>query len=163
MGAAIPAIGLGLQIFGTITGANAQRQQGEAQYQANMFQADQLEQTAKSMETQSKLKIADFRNMVAGADATQKTVLAANGIDASSVTAQDIAEDTALKGKLDELAIKYNDDLQIWQTRKQAEAYRMAGSNAVTAANTAANATIIGGATGVADTWDRWSKTSMGK
>ena len=47
--------------------------------------------------------------------AAQKAAMVANGMDLSSVSAGDIASDSISKAKLDEIAIRYNADVQSWQ------------------------------------------------
>lgn len=77
------------------------------------------------------------------------------------VTAEDIANDTFNKQRLDELAIRYNADVKSWETntqaanqnwaaQTQANQYRYAAKNAKHAGKIAAFTTLLGTATSTA-------------
>jgi len=106
---------------------------------------------------------------------SQRAALAANGIDLSSVTAQDIASDTLSKAKLDEINIRYNADVKSWETKEEAnykkwalesgadidawnlrtraDQYRYAGKSALQTGKTQAFGTLLSTATSVASKW----------
>lgn len=101
---------------------------------------------------------------------SQRVALAASGVAAGSVSAEDIALDTMSRAKADELAIRFNADRSSQEALRQgdfeamnltneAAGLRAAGRNAKTAAKTAAFSTLLSSATQVADTWYKHSLT----
>jgi len=64
---------------------------------------------------------------------SQRAAMVANGVDLSSVTAEDVASDSWSKAETDEMAIRYNADINNWSTMEDAKYKRWAGQ--VNAAN----------------------------
>ena len=82
---------------------------------------------------------------------------------AQSVTTDDILKNTAKLAALDELAIKHNADIKVWENRTQAVLARKAGKNAMKAAMMEGFATLLGTASSVGSKWSRWSQTGGGQ
>ncbi len=128
--------------------------QGEAIFKAGQKQSELIQESAKFKGKSQAVREAQ----VAGA---QKAALAAQGVDLSSVTAQDLASDTMSKARLDELAIRYSADVQSWSTTEdarfkrwtafqQADQYEMAGDMKRKAGGRKAFGTLIGTAASMA-------------
>ncbi|NCB43506.1 MAG: hypothetical protein EOM59_12945 [Clostridia bacterium] len=126
--------------------AEAQEKQAELEYQRGERQTTLIQDSAKY-----KGKNQAQRAMMVSS--SQRAAMAANGIDLSSVTMQDIASDTMDKAKMDELAIRYDADINSWNTmedakykkwalRVQAGQSRQTGSNALSSAKTQMWSTI---------------------
>lgn len=98
---------------------------------------------------------------------TQATVVAANKIGGSSVTAMDISRDTINKSTLDEMYIRFNADTQKYMTtkkeksdiknlREQARGYRAGGDAARAAGNLAVAGIALSTVGQVADTVNKY-------
>lgn len=133
--------------------ADASIKKGEADYKTGVKQSELIQTSAKSQDKAQKLQAAE-------AASAQRAALAANGVDLSSVTAQDIASDTFSKAKMDELNLKYNADMKSWQAMEQArqsvwsskiqaDQYRVAGKNAKQAGKLKAFTTLVGTAASI--------------
>lgn len=130
--------------------AAAAKQEGEAALKRGETRAGLVQDAAKDQGKQQARSAAQL-------SASQKAALAANGIDLSSVTAQDITLDTSNKVAMDEMAIRHNADLESWSVKnegiysnwqKQTEAtqHSLASKNAKKAGKREAFGTILGGA-----------------
>lgn len=93
--------------------------------------------------------------------ASQKAILAAAGIDVSSVTGTDIISDTARKQKLDEATLRYNANIRSYETteagkfeafalREEGKQLRFAGKQAKAAGRNQAIGTLLSTAASVA-------------
>jgi hypothetical protein len=146
----------GLSIFGGLQAALQQRKAAEAQKKYYYFQADQSDKEAQ-LAIEAGMREADtIRRSAKGVTASQRAAMAASGVGAGSVTAEDVARDTFNRSEMDALVVRYNADLQGWSKRLQARSYRMAGDNALTAGNINADTTLLTTATGVADSWAKF-------
>lgn len=134
--------------------ARQSESQGEAIFKAGQKQSELIQESAKFKGKNQAVKEAQ----VAGA---QKAALASQGVDLSSVTAQDLASDTMSKARLDEMAIRYSADVQSWSTKEgarfkkwtafqQADQYEMAGDIKRKAGGRKAIGTLIGTAASMA-------------
>lgn len=162
MGGAVAAIGLGLQIIGGITNANAQREQGQAQEEAYKAQQEAYNMQADEILLQGQSDTKNLRTQTESLKATQKTQMAANGMFANSATYEDILSDTAYREKLDELTIEDNANRQAAIARKSGAAAAKAGANAARAGEMGMFGSLLGTASQVADSWYQWKKTSKG-
>lgn len=174
MGAAALPVAVGLQVAGGVYGAESAKAGGLAQegyYRSLAATSDSNarlteisgEKQARSIQDAASAEYVRLSRDVKRVGGAQRSAAAANGI-AGSVTAEDIARDTADTAKLDEMAIRYNADSQseeilrqagvaAFNLRSDAEGYRMAGSQAKAAGNRAAVASLIGAATSVGSTF----------
>lgn len=158
----------GLQVAGGVMQAGAQLQAGREQQAYYNYLAEQDKVRAKvareqgdreanAAQTKGAFDTARLKRNTREFAASQVAAAAANGIG-GSVTAQDLALDTFEKGKLDEMAIRYNADqaawaaktgadYQAWDFENQSVMNRAAGSQARSAAKRNAAASLLGGAT----------------
>ncbi|MDR1196372.1 MAG: hypothetical protein LBL00_07850 [Endomicrobium sp.] len=156
-----------LALAGTLLSALGQYQQGQAQ-------AAYYDYAAKSAELQgdAQIKAAQFNNLETLKSAAseqaaldkdtarlvgeQKAIMGASGIDASSITFEDVVRDTFKTAKEDEIMLRDNVRAQTALTdmqakmdkialQNQAMGFRFSGQNAQTAANTGAASSILGG------------------
>jgi len=152
--------------------AQAQREAGNAQnnYYDALQQRSQMEgQYAMRMgrvqsnlvQEQAKREGKSLAKSRAQFNASQRAKMVAQGMDVSSVTAQDIIESNYSEQELDELTLRHNADLKSWnitETAKnknwvaqaQADQYGFAGDNAKTAGKINARNTILSTATSMA-------------
>lgn len=98
-----------------------------------------------------------LKKQVDQVEAAQTTGMIAQGIELGSVTAEDIANDTLNKYKLDEMAIRYNADLkayeakraaiiQSWELYGEAASMGLSGQMMSSATRLQAQSSLIGGA-----------------
>lgn len=162
------------QAYGAYSGAQAANAQGKSNqnyydYVAgqNRTAADYALKTgdarANASQVQGALDTAKYVREASSFGATQRATSAAAGVGGGSVTAEDIGYDTLTKQKLDEMAIRYNADVASYSAKQGAayEAYdqnnqailnTMAGKNARAAGKASAKASLIQGATAIANT-----------
>jgi len=129
------AIGAIAGIGSSAMGAVSSYQQGKAQQQQYNYQAKvaqenaRIEQQNASMERQQGIEEARLQRIKASqAIGSQKTAMAANGVDVTQGTALDVIEDTAAMGELDALQTRYNYE-------RKAQAYEAQGYNFQNQAN----------------------------
>ena len=126
--------------------AEAQDAQANIEFQRGEKQSELIQDSAKY---RGKLQ-AEKSAMVSS---SQRAAMAANGIDLSSVTSQDLASDTMAKSNMDEMAIRYDADVNTWNTmedakykrwalRVQGEQSRATGRNALSSAKRESWATL---------------------
>ncbi len=178
MGAAALPAAVGLQAGGGLFSAYMQGAQGKIQQGYYNYLSDTAKQNAglvrsvsesniKALgyqESQDQRRISERVKTVEGA---QVAAEAAGGGGASSKTAEQIASDTANKGNLDEMALRYNASLKAKSIQtganlsafnylNQAEGYEQAGRNAVTASKNAQIATVLGSGANIASSFQRF-------
>lgn len=161
---------LGAAAASTIQSVNAQKQAGKAQQAQNEYQARMAEENAKiarqnaAMERQQGIEEARLQRIkVAQAIGSQKTAMAANGVDITEGTALDVIEDTAAMGELDALQTRANYerkalafDAQGYNYSNQANLDRIAGQNAYSAGNYNALSTGLAGIERTMDVASKW-------
>lgn len=141
-------IGMGLNIASGMFGAYGQYQQGA-------MTQDYYDFLARQIERQGQLDAESVREYVRGVAASQRAAMAASGVSGDSVTAQDILDDTAKKGALDELMILHNAQVEALNARYQGRMGRAAGMMG-------AATTLLGTAGQVSDRWEQWKRTGAG-
>lgn len=169
-----PAAVIGIQAAGTALSAYGSYTQGLAQKNYLNYAADNSDKQAAMVEKQG-VQAANssrdngaestriFKNQEAKLEGAQKVAIGAN-LGGGSKTAEQITSDTFDRSRLDEMAIKYNADLESWrvlneanqkaaQLRDQATGQRLAGKEALRAGKTAAFTDLLSGAGQVAGTW----------
>lgn len=130
--------------------ADANNQQARILENRAQRQSELIQDSAKAQGKQLAIENAQLRG-------SQAAILAANGIDASSVTGTDIISDTISKQKLDEATLRLNADYRSYETMEQgrfdafklnteAQQLRMAGKNAKLAGRNRAFSTLISNA-----------------
>lgn len=164
---------MGLQAAGSIFGASSSDQAGRAQAgyyrylgQQNEFQARVVEaagsRQAGNIQDAAAVEYGKHLRNVKQVEGAQQAAGAAAGM-AGTVTAEDIARDTANKARLDELAIRYNADSQAdevlrtagitaFNLRSEAAGQRSAATQAERTGKRQATATLLGGASTIAST-----------
>lgn len=172
---ALMVLGTGVQLYGAISGSQAQRDSGAAKQKyyeylakTNEAQAGAVEQASQKeqelVQDQAMRESKTLRDKGQQFDSAQRAAQAANGIDLGSATAEDVARDTFTKEELDQAAIRYGADLKSWESqnqakfkgwdlRNQASQYRVAGDMARRGADIEANATLLGSAGSIAGQW----------
>lgn len=163
-----------LQVAGAVQGASSANKAGKANAAYYKSLADANEVAAGEVLKAGRIK-ENMAQAQAGRDteiiqresadlrAKQVAIAAANGMGAGSVTAEDIGSDTLTRQRMDELAIRYNADMdswaaktdaqnQAWDLRSQAGFNRQSAVNARQAGRNNAIASLIGGATSLAST-----------
>ncbi len=181
-----PAAVMGIQAAGMAYSAMSNYQQGIAQKNYYDYAATQSEKQAILAEKQG-VQAADnardvgaestksFKRQAAQLEGAQKVAIGAN-LGSGSKTAEQIVGDTFDKEKMDEMAIKYNADVEAWRAvneanlksfdlRSQAAGYRMAGKQAKKAGKIGAINDLLSGAGQVAGTWyaGKMSSPSAGR
>ena len=114
---------------------NSAKQAAKSQAEQNAYEARMAQENAKiaeqnaAMERQQGIEEARLQRIkVAQAIGSQKTAMAANGVDLTGGTALDVIEDTAAMGELDALQTRYNYE-------RKALAYEAQGYNYQNQAN----------------------------
>lgn len=168
--AALPFIGAGMAAYGANYEGRAKRKYYE-------YLAAGSEQQAALVEKAGEEQASLFQDEAARATkavkqegdktlATQKTVMATNGVGPGSATAEDLTRDTISKEKLDEMAIRYSADSKAYATKKaaafqaadlrnQADQYRRAGKNAFDEGILGTYTSLLSGASSVASNYGR--------
>jgi len=134
--------------------ADQQTEQGRLLYKRGEKQSELGQDSAKYKGIQQKTEAAQVA-------ASQRAAMVANGIDLSSVTSQDLASDTFSRASMDEMAIRYNADINSWNTMEDAKYKKWAqdvnasnsratGRNALASAKNKATNTLIMTAASVA-------------
>ena len=128
---------------------NTKLQSEEADKVADMQIADVSKDSARQLE--------DLNTNFNQTTASQKAVMAANGVNSDSGTYGDIMTDSVDKQTLDELAVKFNADEAMYQIRRNkinqklgfatdASNYRLQGRNARATGKLNATSTLVSGA-----------------
>lgn len=169
-----PAAVMGIQAASAGYSAIASYNQGLAQknyYDYAAKQSDKQADLAIQQGTQAADAARDvgaettksFKRQAARLEGAQRVAIGAN-LGGGSKTAEQIVADTFDKEKMDEMAIKYNADVEAWRAaneanlkafdlRSQAEGQRIAGKEAKRAGKIGAINDLLSGAGQVAGTW----------
>ena len=169
------ALGLGAVagIAGGVVGGISSYQQGKAQQAKYNYEAKVAQENARianqnaAMERQQGIEEERLQRIkTAQAVGSQKTAMAANGIDVTQGTALDVIEDTASMGELDALQTRYNYERKALAYEANANNYLnqanldiIAGKNARTAGVYNADTTGLAGLSKTADVATKWFKT----
>lgn len=109
---ALTAVSTGIATTGVI-------QQTRAANEANRYNAKLGEIRAQDAEARGLLKESRFKGQVSQLQATQRSALAASGIQVDVGTAGDIVSETAFLGNLDALTIRHNTAKEAFGFRAQ--------------------------------------------
>lgn len=176
MGAAAPyAIMGGLQLAGTAFQYKQQKEMGKAQERYYNYLAGQAdknagvtlkrgEQQVTSIQDAGAAETTNYRRSASKLVGDQRAAYGASGISSDSVTAENIARDTAKSMSIDQDAIRYDADSKSYQAkvasedqaralRDQAQQLRFAAKNSRQAGNINAMTSLINGASSVAGTY----------
>lgn len=165
-------IGMGMQVVGTLSSANAAKKQAEANQQAAQYQASVARNNAQIAEWQAQDAVdagekaaQDHQRKVAALKGTQTATMAARGLDLGEGTPAGILTDTELFGEIDRQTLRHNAAKTAWGYRAQGTNYSAdAGLLDMKAANQdvdgAFMGTLLSGAGSVADSWYKFKKVS---
>ena len=164
-------IGMGMQLGGGIFSAIQANRQGQAAQAYYNYLSQQTDTNAKSTMDQLYRQGGTSRSYVAQKAAEtlakSRAAMAANGIDATSGTYDDIIRDSQAQSTLDELAVEYSANEKAREVRQDAydqmAGYEAAGTNAAAAGKAAMWGGLMSTAGQFASSWDSWRQTSMGK
>lgn len=167
---------MGMQAAGGVMGTYGSYENGMAQsdyykYLAsqNRTQAGLVQQQADQQsnidEDQGAFELKMQTRKTQEIEGAQTAAEGANGT-AGGATSADIASDTFDKAKLDQMAIKHNADMKVWQTQNQAKLQEWnlqneasgneaAAKEAKRAGKVGAVTSLIGGAGQTANTWGK--------
>lgn len=157
-------------IAGGVVGGVSSYQQGKAQQAQYDYQAKVNEENAKIAQENAKVQrqqgIEEARLQRIKAASTigsQKTAMAANGVDVTQGTAVDVIADTAAIGELDALQTQYNYEMkargyeaQAGNFQNQANLDVISGKNAYTAGKVGAVQHGLAGLQQTADVASQW-------
>jgi hypothetical protein len=146
-------------VTGGVVGGISSVQQGKAQQAQYNYQAKVQEENAKiaqenaNVERQQGIEEARLQRLkTASVIGSQKTAMAANGVDITQGTAVDVISDTAAMGELDALQTQYNYEtkarayeVESGNFKNQANLDRISGQNAYSAGKMNALTSTING------------------
>lgn len=139
-------------IAGGVMGGVSSYQQGKQQQAYYNYQAQVQNENAKiaqnnaALERQQGIEEARLQRIkTAQAIGSQKTAMAANGVDITQGTAVDVLEDTAAMGELDALQTRYNYERKALSYETQANNFTNQGNLDVIAGQNAYSAGKING------------------
>lgn len=175
MGAAALPVAVGTQVAGSALNWWAAGQAGKSQANYYSYLANTSRMNAGLTRAAGKSNIAEvgyqekegvrkLNENLRETLASQRVAEAGSGPGVGSKTAEQIASSTLTKGKLDEMALRYNSALKQKNIRigaeisafnddNQAAGYGFAGQNALQTARVNQASAILGGAGQVAKTW----------
>ncbi len=157
-------------IAGGVVGGVSSYQQGKAQQAQYNYQAKVNEENAKiaqenaNVQRQQGIEEARLQRIKAASTiGSQKTAMAANGVDVTQGTAVDVIADTAAMGELDALQTQYNYEMkargyeaQAGNFQNQANLDVISGKNAYTAGKIGAVQHGLAGLQQTADVASQW-------
>jgi len=170
MGAALPiislastVIGTGLSVAGQAQRASADAAQANYMAQVARRQQELAERNARLAEQQGAVEEDQSRLKTAAVKGAQRAQLAAQGGDINSGSPSDIIADTARAGEFDAQTIRSNVRHRVYNLRLQADdaasrasAYDVQGANALASLPYGIGSSLLSGASGVIDKWDRY-------
>ena len=151
-----------MEVAGGLYSFSQTIEQGKATQEYYNFIAAQHEKQNKFVAEQASHDIGEVQTGARLTQEGQRAVVAGSGF-AQSVTTDDILKNTAKLAALDELAIKHNADIKMWENQTQAVLARKAGKNAMKAAMSEGFATLLGTASSVGSKWAQWGQTGGGQ
>lgn len=142
-------------IISAVYGAASARSAAKAEERQYEYQAKVQESQAKSVVEQGAQEVLALKRQAAKLQGRQTAIAAASGMTASG-SMEDVHWDTSKAVLDDELAIRYNTELQAWATRTGAASNKQAAAQARQAGKINAMTSLLGGATGVARNYNAW-------
>lgn len=160
-----------------VMGVTSSIQQGKAQQAQANYQAQVAKENARiaennaAVERQQGIEEARLQRIkTAQAIGSQKTAMAANGVDVTQGTALDVIEDTATMGELDALQTRYNYERKALSYEATANNFSnqanldiIAGKNARTAGTYGAISSGLAGLSKTGDVASKWFDLSGNK
>ena len=122
----------GVQMMAGLYTAGQIQEEGKATRNYYNLQADTAEKNADIVEMQADRKVSNiqdkaaletrkFDDQVKSLEGSQRVAMAASGMGAGSVSAEDITRDTMSKAALDKALIRYNADMESDNTTREAK------------------------------------------
>ena len=162
--AAVPAwlsyATLGLSALGTAAGVVSQVQQGRYQAAVARNNAALAEMQARDAERRGRIAEDQQRRRTAQVLGTQRAVLAGQGTALDEGSPLSILGDTAATGELDALTIRSNAAREAWGLRARANNFA-AQSRMAEPGFLGTGASLLGGASSVADRWLRYRRAGL--
>ncbi len=164
------AAGMGLQVAGMFSSANAAKANAEStqinlQYKSDMakLNAQLSESNAQATLLASERQVQGIKLRTAQVKSSQRASMAANGIDLGSDSAVNILTSTDVMGEIDANTAYANGVRSAWGYRTQAQNFTGEAAMASASASginpgTAYSTTLIGGAGSVATSWYKLNK-----
>lgn len=156
----ISLVSTAFQMYGSYQQGKAQQAQYDYQAKVNENNRQIAEWQAQDALDRGEIEEKKHRIKVSRLKGTQRSVLAANGVEVDSGSALDTILDTAELGELDALTIRSNSeresyDYKVAAMNQGAEAglNTLAGKNASTAGKYGAMTSLLTGANSMADKW----------
>ncbi len=156
-------VGLGMQAFGAMRGAESQQQAYQYQAAVDRNNAILAERQAADAEQRGVDAEMAHRRKAAELKGTQKAQMAARGLDLGEGSALNILSDTDLLTEVDALSIRDNAAREAWGHRAQAQNYSSEAGFKSSAADgisplMAGGSTLLSGIGTVADSWYRYNR-----
>lgn len=160
--ATLSTIGVVTGLVGSGVTAYSAYTSGKAQAAAASAQAEQANANAEAALEEGRVAEAQQRRKVAQTLGTQRAALAANGAELGDMdsSAQNILGDTAQWGDYDARLTRYNSEMKAWSYKNQANAYSASASQYTTAGAIGAGASLLSGASSVANSWYNYNKAN---
>lgn len=148
----------GATVAGTGVAVAGQIQQAKAEKEVADYNAEVLESQAKAVEKKTTFDEDLHRDRVRKILSSQRAQYGSRGIDITG-TPLLVQLDTAERGELDALAIRYGGDVEAALTRSQANLVKMGGRNRRVASYYGAGRTLLSGASSLAGTYSDYEQT----
>ena len=163
-------IGTAGQLIGGMISAGAQRDyhNANASYLEQMNELNQIQanQAMDSVQKVGGLQASAVRNKGISLTKTQKAAMASHGLS-QSATYQNVLDDSITRSERDAMAILYNSDIQAKNIRTNAALqqaqYLSQAAQERAAGKIAYRNGILSSIGQFADSWSKWSQTSMGQ
>ncbi len=152
------AISMGSTILGGVMSANAARQQGAIAQQVAKNNATIAEYQATDATRRADEEAMAVRRKSSQLEGTQRSMMAARGLDLTGGTPAQLLSETDFFGEQDQATARYNGKVEAWGKRAQASNMQAEGAAAAAAGRTQAFSTLLTTGGSVADKWYRYSK-----
>ncbi|WP_027405471.1 hypothetical protein [Anaerovibrio sp. RM50] len=168
--AAASIAGMGMQLFGGINAAKAQRDyhNANAEYLETMDQVNQQmnENAIDSVQRAAGMQASEARIKGQSMTKSQKAAMASRGVS-NSFTYQNILDDSIARSEMDAMAIQYNADVQSQNIRTsgkiQSAQYQAQAAGERAAGKIAYSSGLLSAGTQFANNFLSFSQTSMGR
>lgn len=133
--------------------AVGQYQQGQVAKQVGRNNQIMAEYAAQDALRRGELDAQSVRRKADALKGTQRSLMAAKGLDLTSGTPAELIDQTDFFGEMDQNTARFNAKKDAWSSRYQGTLARAEGNAAARQANIGAFSTILGTASQVADKW----------
>lgn len=160
----IALVGIGMQAYGMVRGARAEKKAGDAAQRAANSQAELFDFNASVADQQAADAISRgqdeegrFRSSVRSMISSQRVGFSGQNVEVDVGSAREVQEDAAYLGELDAMQIRQNATREAWgfkveaiDLRKRGEIARREGIMLAEAGRSARTSTYLQGAAGIA-------------